>query len=182
MGMLPYAWSKQALLSLGQGLQGELAGSGVDVFTICPGVVLTGLATELAESFMGGTSTAAAAAVPELGSTGAASCVQPVVQAAAAAKNAGAGPVAVTGEDVLKKRVVGAVDVMPEEALKQKLSAMTAEEAAAYICHGLAGGKVRCARTRSMIAFGMLGWQASKKVSSQGCCHCAGIADFEVAC
>jgi hypothetical protein len=31
---------------------------------------------------------------------------------------------------------------MPEEALKQKLGAMTAEDAAAYICHGLAGGKV----------------------------------------
>jgi short-subunit dehydrogenase len=141
MGMLPYAWSKQALLSLGQGLQGELAGSGVDVFTICPGVVLTGLATELAESFMGGTSIAAAAAAPGLGSTSAASSVQPAAQAAATAANPGAGPVAVTGEDVLRK-VVGAVDVMPEEALKQKLSAMTAEEAAAYICHGLAGGKV----------------------------------------
>jgi short-subunit dehydrogenase len=152
--MLPYAWSKQALLSLGQGLQGELAGSGVEVLTICPGVVLTGLATELAESFMGGTSTAAAggaAADDGLSSNSATSSVQPAVNAAAAAES-GAGPVAVTGVDALRKKAAGAVDVMPEEALKQKLSAMTAEEAAAYICHGLAGGKVRAAVLECWIA------------------------------
>lgn len=38
LGMLPYAWTKHSLLMLGQGLEGELAGSGVKVFTICPGV------------------------------------------------------------------------------------------------------------------------------------------------
>jgi hypothetical protein len=62
--------------------------------------------------------------------------------AAAAAAKAGAGPAVVTGEDVLKKKAVGAADAMPEEALRQKLRAITAEEAAAYICHGLAGDKV----------------------------------------
>ncbi|WIA12869.1 hypothetical protein OEZ85_006492 [Tetradesmus obliquus] len=182
MGLLPYAWSKQALLSLGQGLQGELAGGGIQVFTICPGVVLTGLATELAESFVAGAGTAAdAAAAP--GDTGASltsgrsSSVQPV----AAVGAAGGGPVAVTGEDVLKKRpaaaaaaaAAAALDVLPEEALKQKLGAMTAEDAAAYICHGIAGGKggvlaFPAAAVRTMKVMAMLPQQALVKAVKRG--------------
>ncbi|KAF6254443.1 hypothetical protein COO60DRAFT_1665217 [Scenedesmus sp. NREL 46B-D3] len=143
VGLLPYAWTKQALLSLGQGLQGELAGSGVEVFTICPGVVLTGLSFGLAESFMGATGSKHADAAAAGGAGGAAAGVGLVDPDASSVHltATAAGEVEVRRQSVLDERAAGAMGMMPEEALKQKLSAVTAEEAAAHICAGLAGGK-----------------------------------------
>lgn len=47
LGLLPYTWSKAAIQSLAAGLQGELAGSGISVTVICPGVVMSALSEKV---------------------------------------------------------------------------------------------------------------------------------------
>jgi short-subunit dehydrogenase len=44
---MPYTWSKAAIHSLAAGLQGELAGSGISVTVICPGVVVSALSEKV---------------------------------------------------------------------------------------------------------------------------------------
>lgn len=44
MGLLPYTWTKKALLLLAEGLRAELEPQGICVTAICPGVVQTRMA------------------------------------------------------------------------------------------------------------------------------------------
>lgn len=97
-GLSAYTWSKQALLSLGEGLCGELTGSGISVHVICPGVVITEMAIGLATALGGQRREPSSGAVSDA--------------------------------------------VMAEAMLRQRLAALSADEAAEYILQGLVTNKV----------------------------------------
>lgn len=50
LGVMPYAWSKHSLMTLAEGLRGELAGK-VDVSIVCPGLVTTPMSVSASQLF-----------------------------------------------------------------------------------------------------------------------------------